>query len=87
MAPMSTAIVEGTDADDGEKERGAPRLAADVEGTDANTAKRSEVLQGWPRSSRRQTRTTNEVLTLRRVGGFCSRKSFSTDIFILSQRH
>ena len=30
---------------------------------------------------------SNEMLTPRRFGGFCSRKSFSTDIFILSQRH
>ena len=30
---------------------------------------------------------SNEMLTPRRFGGFCSRKSFSTIIFILCQRH
>ena len=50
-------------------ERGAPMSAAVVEGTDADDAK------------------SNEMLTPRRFGGFCSQKSFSTDIFILSQRH
>ena len=50
-------------------ERGAPMSAAVVEGTDADDAK------------------SNEMLTPRRFGGFCSRKSFSTIIFILCQRH
>ena len=41
-APTSTAIVEGADADDGEKERRAPKLAAVVEGTDADDTKSRE---------------------------------------------
>ena len=41
-APTSTAIVEGADADDGEKERRAPKLAAVVERTDADNAESNE---------------------------------------------
>ena len=36
---MSVAIVVGDGRDDGEKEQGAPRLAAAVEGTDADGEK------------------------------------------------